>query len=181
MSYDRTYDVDGMKLRAVGSGAKFSARAVARIATLIAQKGQWNGQQLIDAAAIRTSWDRRSAGRSRSIAAGGSTGGDTHRRSRRTRCSATAPVIKWCCVSPSLALVMVRLGELGVRLDGSSIGEPRAGSAVIANPMQNQDHGAILEDRLFRPLMQAVRRSLDSDQATSLTGGVATGAQSPRG
>jgi CubicO group peptidase (beta-lactamase class C family) len=142
LSYGRTYDVDGMKLRAVGSGAVFPARAVARIATLIAQKGQWNGQQLIDAAAIQNllgpenrspasidhGWWLNWWGYAPSLPPDAMIGYG----------SGDQVVL---CV-PSLGLVMVRLGD---GLEG-----PAQSSGTI------EDQRAHLEDRLFRPLMQAV-------------------------
>lgn len=139
ISYDRTYDVDGMKLQACGSGSQLTARAVARIATLVAQKGRWNGQQLIDAAAIEDLLGQKDS-RPVSINPGwwvnwwgefpslppdalvGWGGGD-----------------QIVLAAPSLGLVMVRIGDALAQDGEASV--------------------AIVEEHLFRPLMQSVHRS----------------------
>ena len=48
LSYGESYPVDGMTLYAIGSGAGFTARAVARVGELFVHNGEWNGRQLID-------------------------------------------------------------------------------------------------------------------------------------
>jgi len=48
LSYGDSYQVDGMTLYAIGSGAVYSARAAARLGELFVRNGEWNGRQLID-------------------------------------------------------------------------------------------------------------------------------------
>ena len=48
LSYGENYEVDGMKLYAFGSGARQTARSIARIGQLVLNRGEWNGQQVID-------------------------------------------------------------------------------------------------------------------------------------
>lgn len=48
LSYGESYQIDGMTLYAIGSGAIYTARAVARIGELFVRNGEWNGRQLID-------------------------------------------------------------------------------------------------------------------------------------
>jgi CubicO group peptidase (beta-lactamase class C family) len=49
LSYGESYVVDDMVLQAIGSGASVTARAAARIASLMLTRGEWEGQQLIEA------------------------------------------------------------------------------------------------------------------------------------
>jgi CubicO group peptidase (beta-lactamase class C family) len=53
LSYGASYQVDGMTLYAIGSGADYTARAVARVGELFVRNGEWNGRQLIDSAWVR--------------------------------------------------------------------------------------------------------------------------------
>lgn len=53
ISYGKTYNVDGMKLYAIGSGAEYTARAVARIGQLMLNEGDWKGKPLVPAARAR--------------------------------------------------------------------------------------------------------------------------------
>jgi len=52
LSYGASYQVDGMTLYAMGSGAAYTARAVARIGELMLDHGRFGSQQLIDSAVI---------------------------------------------------------------------------------------------------------------------------------
>lgn len=139
LSYNRMYSVDGMKLQACGSGSQFTARAVARIATLIVQRGQWNGQRLIDAAAIDELLGRKDR-RPVSDNPGWWVNWWSHFLSLPPDA-----LVGWgggdqvVLTVPSLGLVMVRTGD--------ALGD------------NGQESVATLEERLFRPLMQAVRRS----------------------
>jgi CubicO group peptidase (beta-lactamase class C family) len=136
VGYGRTWEVDGMKLQPCGSGAMFTARALARIATLIAQKGQWNGQQLIDPAAIEALLGRESR-RPVSVDHGWWVNWYGHSRSLPPDAILGLGGGHQIAVAvPSLALVMVRLGD---ELTGPS-----------------GDFDALPEQRLFAPLMQAV-------------------------
>jgi CubicO group peptidase (beta-lactamase class C family) len=47
------YEIDGMSLYAIGSGASYTARAAARIGELFLQDGKWNSRQLIEPQWIR--------------------------------------------------------------------------------------------------------------------------------
>jgi CubicO group peptidase (beta-lactamase class C family) len=49
LSYGESYEVDGMVLRAIGSGASLTPRAVARVAELYLRGGEWDGRQVIRA------------------------------------------------------------------------------------------------------------------------------------
>lgn len=48
LSYGENYEFDGMELYAFGSGARQTARSVAKIGQLVLNGGEWNGQQVID-------------------------------------------------------------------------------------------------------------------------------------
>lgn len=48
ISYGESYNVDGMKLYAFGSGASYTARAAARIGELFLNKGKWNNRVVIN-------------------------------------------------------------------------------------------------------------------------------------
>jgi CubicO group peptidase (beta-lactamase class C family) len=52
LSYGETYELDGMKLVAIGSGGRATPRAVAKIGQLLLQRGRWDGAQLISAAVV---------------------------------------------------------------------------------------------------------------------------------
>lgn len=49
VGYGRTYDIDGLPLVANWGGGGYTARAVARVGRLMLRKGNWDGEQLIDA------------------------------------------------------------------------------------------------------------------------------------
>jgi CubicO group peptidase (beta-lactamase class C family) len=53
LSYGHAYEVDGMTLYAIGSGASYTTRAVARVGELFLENGEWNGRRLIDATWVR--------------------------------------------------------------------------------------------------------------------------------
>lgn len=48
MSYGESYDLDGLTLYAIGSGGRYTPRAIARIGQLLLNNGEWNGRQLLD-------------------------------------------------------------------------------------------------------------------------------------
>lgn len=52
IGYGKRFEVDGMTLHALGSGARFTPRALARVAELVRRRGEWEGQQLLDPAAL---------------------------------------------------------------------------------------------------------------------------------
>lgn len=52
LSYGQSYQVDGMTLYAIGSGAHYTARAVARMGQLMLDHGRWGSRQLLDSALI---------------------------------------------------------------------------------------------------------------------------------
>lgn len=49
LSYGETYQLDDMNLVAIGSGGRYTPRAIARIGQLMLQRGTWNSAQLISA------------------------------------------------------------------------------------------------------------------------------------
>jgi CubicO group peptidase (beta-lactamase class C family) len=49
LSYGTSYNVNGLKLFAIGSGAEMSPRAVARIGELVLDRGEWHGRRIFDA------------------------------------------------------------------------------------------------------------------------------------
>jgi len=51
--YGRTFLVDGLPLVDAWGGGGYTARATARVARLMLRKGNWEGEQLIDAKAVR--------------------------------------------------------------------------------------------------------------------------------
>ena len=53
IGYGETYPVDGLDLVANWGGGNFIARAVARVGRLMLRRGDWDGQQLIDAAWVK--------------------------------------------------------------------------------------------------------------------------------
>jgi CubicO group peptidase (beta-lactamase class C family) len=48
MSYGDSYEVDGMRLFAIGSGGRFTARGAARIGEWVLRNGAWEGRTLVD-------------------------------------------------------------------------------------------------------------------------------------
>ena len=52
LSYGDSYQVDGMTLYAMGSGARYTARAVARMGELMLDHGRWGGRQLLDSTLV---------------------------------------------------------------------------------------------------------------------------------
>lgn len=53
VGYGKTYAVDGLPLVGSWGGGGYTARAVARVGRLMLREGDWQGQQLIDADAVR--------------------------------------------------------------------------------------------------------------------------------
>jgi len=53
ISYNESYERDGLTLYAIGSGANFTARAVARIGQMILNQGRWNRRQILSQDAIQ--------------------------------------------------------------------------------------------------------------------------------
>ena len=47
ISYSESYQQGGLTLYAIGSGASYTARAVARVSQLILDQGRWNGRKLL--------------------------------------------------------------------------------------------------------------------------------------
>lgn len=47
LSYKESYEIEGMTLRAIGSGAETTARAAARIGELYLRNGEWDGLRVI--------------------------------------------------------------------------------------------------------------------------------------
>lgn len=54
ISYNHSHDMNGLKLYEIGGGAAYTARAAARVAQLLIQKGKWKGRQLINSKMIDT-------------------------------------------------------------------------------------------------------------------------------
>lgn len=52
LSYEESYDVDGMTLYALGSGADYSARAAARIGELMLDHGRFGDRRLLDSGLV---------------------------------------------------------------------------------------------------------------------------------
>lgn len=48
ISYGRSYDHDGTRVYAIGSGANFTTRAIARIGQLMLDRGRWQGEAVFD-------------------------------------------------------------------------------------------------------------------------------------
>lgn len=48
VGYREAVEVDGMTLYAIGSGGRYTPRALARIGELFARNGEWEGRQIID-------------------------------------------------------------------------------------------------------------------------------------
>jgi CubicO group peptidase (beta-lactamase class C family) len=55
LSYDQAYQVDGMTLYAIGSGAYYTARAVARVGQLMLDRGRWGDRWLLDSTLVARS------------------------------------------------------------------------------------------------------------------------------
>lgn len=53
ISYGKSYETDGLTVHAPWGGGGFSADATARVALLLLHQGEWHGQRLISAEAIR--------------------------------------------------------------------------------------------------------------------------------
>ena len=47
LSYGESYEMDGLKLYAIGSGTRYTTRAVATMGQFMLNNGEWNGRQLI--------------------------------------------------------------------------------------------------------------------------------------
>lgn len=147
ISYGRRYEHDGLPLYVCGSGARMTPRAIARVAELIARRGRWNGETLIEPEAIE-----RALGPSGSPPVSIEHGWWLNGWGRWPELPPDALVglgggDQVLLAVPSLELVMVRLGSA---LDGS--GDDREGSGDEA-----------IVEQLFEPLMRAVRLGLEQE------------------
>lgn len=147
LSYGASYQVDGMTLYAMGSGARYTARAVARMGELMLDHGRWGNRMLLDSSLIAhglepaaAQLDPDSAGEVQAplAAAGGwwlnvrGTWPDVPRDAFAGLGADHEAVL----VVPSLDLVMVRLGK-----------------ALSPDPAK---FSSGFRDQLFDPLMHAV-------------------------
>ncbi|MFQ5688803.1 MAG: serine hydrolase domain-containing protein [Gemmatimonadota bacterium] len=48
LSYGESYQIDGMRLYALGSGGSYTARAEARVGQLLLDRGEWEGRRLLE-------------------------------------------------------------------------------------------------------------------------------------
>jgi CubicO group peptidase (beta-lactamase class C family) len=55
LSYGQSYQVDGMALYAIGSGARYTARAAGRLGELVLDKGRWGDRWLLDSGVVARS------------------------------------------------------------------------------------------------------------------------------
>jgi CubicO group peptidase (beta-lactamase class C family) len=147
LSYGASYQIDGMTLYAMGSGARYTARAVARMGELMLDHGHWGTRQLLDSAVIAAALqpasgrlDGDSAGNVQApVAAGG--GWWLNLRGTwpavpRDAFAGLGAEHEAILVVPSLDLVMVRLGK-----------------ALSPDPNK---FSSSFRDELFDPLMHAV-------------------------
>lgn len=54
ISYGESYEEDGLRLYAIGSGARFTARAVAKIGQLVLQEGRWRDREILRRKTVQT-------------------------------------------------------------------------------------------------------------------------------
>ncbi len=145
--YGQTVDVGGLPIVASWGGGGFTARAAARIGRLMLRNGEWEGLQLVGAAAIRQT--TTSAG----LPGDGGMGWWTNAGGRVAALPTDA---FWAAgaggqvtlVVPSLQLVAVRNGD---RLD-------------------NGDNDLAMDKHFFTPLMHAIhnRKSTSNDRQSAL-------------
>jgi CubicO group peptidase (beta-lactamase class C family) len=55
ISYHESYQLDGMTLYAIGSGASYTARAAARVGQLVLDRGRWGDRRLLDSSVVARS------------------------------------------------------------------------------------------------------------------------------
>ena len=147
LSYGASYQMDGMTLYAMGSGAEYTARTVARMGELILDQGRWGDRWLLDSGVVARSFrpataplaaDSGDYRESPSAAGGGwwlnvrGTWPDVPRDAFAGFGGGHQVIL----VVPSLDLVMVRMG-----------------SELSSDPAQ---FGPAIRDRLFDPLMRAI-------------------------
>jgi CubicO group peptidase (beta-lactamase class C family) len=149
LSYGESYDFDGMRLYAIGSGAAITARAAARVGQLVLNRGAWRGTQLIPARwvdTLRSQEPLPAEQRVDSTELGVGLGWWRNRDQLLTSLPSDAMVglgngDRVLLVVPSLDLVMVRSGDLLA---------PAEGAAIWRNPWSR------LDEHLFGPLMAAI-------------------------
>lgn len=146
LSYGESYEMDGMTLYAMGSGAEYTARAAARMGQLILDFGRWGDRRLLDSALV--AWSLQPATAQLPPDSGdyrrppSTKGGGWAANSRaswpevpRDAVAAMGSGHEIILVVPSLDLVMVRLGR-------------------ALSP--DAEFGPTTRDHLFAPLMRAV-------------------------
>ncbi len=157
LSYGESYEFDGLRLYAIGSGASITARAAARIGQLVLDGGEWQGEPVLSPTWVDTlrvilplAAERRVDPTELGAGLGWWMNSDGM--------AATLPLDamiglgngdRVLLVIPSLDLVMVRSGDLLA---------PAEGSAVWKNPWSR------LDEYLFGPLMATIQVNSLSEQ-----------------
>ena len=144
ISYGDRYSINGLRLYAIGSGSRYTPRAVARVGQFMLNRGAWNGEQLVDPLTVdailgyTTSGDTSDTG----------TGPIGWNNNADGRLSSLPRDAYWglgagdqvLLVVPSLDLVMVRMGE------------------PLSRDLQSgTGHEQRLETLLFGPLVEATK------------------------
>ena len=159
VSYKESYDIDGMTMYATGSGAKFTARSVARIGQFVLNEGQWDGKQIvdsqwIDAVTRYSGFTRTDANNSEPGAVAGwwtNSDGYFPELPDDTVIGAGAGH-QALVIIPSLNVVMVRLG--GPMVDDDANTGPR--------------YWEQLEAQLLNPGIEAINESFGEDSLSAL-------------
>lgn len=145
ISYNESYQVDGMKLYSIGGGSSYTANAIAKIGQLMLEQGYWEGQQLLNPELVRKMTVYSGSPPLDSLANNPPPGVCWH-----TNFNGIFPSLpndaylalgaghQVLLVVPSLKLIMVR--------SGSSLGGPERGKGFFNE----------LEVSLFKPLMKAI-------------------------
>lgn len=147
ISYGESYEIDGMILYDFAGGGAYTARAAARVGQLMLDKGLWEGQQLVDAAAVELAISHASPPGMKRPLDEPSPGLGWWTNHDGTWSSLPDDAFAGVGIDHQLLLVIPSLDLVVVRF-GNQLGESR--------PNQDGDYYDDLEKYLFEPLMETL-------------------------
>jgi len=139
LSYGTSYNVNGLKLFAIGSGEEMTPRAAARVGELVLERGEWHGRRIFDARLLEDVLGRGNTEDHKDVS---NHHGFVLNRSGRYKSLPRDSFLglgaghNMVLIIPSLDLVVVRSGE------------------SLADPGEEFD--AAMERHLFRPIIESI-------------------------
>jgi len=139
LSYGKSYNVSGLKLFAIGSGAEMTPRAAARVGELILERGEWHGRRIFDAGLLDAVLGRDNTDDPKDVS---NSHGFALNRNGQFK-SLPRDSVFAACSGPNIILVVPSLDLVVVR-NGESLADP------------GEEFDAALERHFFRPIIESI-------------------------